>query len=134
MKFSYKNYDFELSLMDEPNKNETFGILAIFRVKYVKWDENDNKIEVLPNENFEMEEYEYIDYFCDQENDDDNLKYAKEYIDEYLKAQDQTKSILEKALSIINDYYMIDKDFFEIDRKKEIEQNIKDLEKMIDMK
>ena len=134
MKFSYKNYDFELSLMDEPNKNETFGTIAIFRVHYIKWDENDNKIEVLPNENFEIEEYEYINYFCDQENDDDNLKYAKEYIEDYLQEQNREKRILENALSIINDYYMIDKDYFEIDRRKEIEQNIKDLEKMIDRK
>lgn len=134
MKFSYKNYDFELSLMDEPNTNQTFGIIAIFKVNYIKWDENDNKIEVLPNEIFEMEEYEYINYFCDQENDEDNLKYAKEYIDDYLKVQTQRKSILGKALSIINDYYMIDKDFFEIDRKEEIEQNIKDLEQMMHSK
>lgn len=131
MKFTYKNIDFELSLMDEPNTNQTFGMIAIFKVNYIKWDEKDNKIEVLPNEDFEMEEYEYINYFCDQENDEDNLKYAKEYIDDYLKVQDQRKSILEKTLSIINDYYMIDKDFFEIDRKEEIEQNIKDLKRLL---
>ena len=131
MKFTYKQNDFELSLMDEPNTNQTFGMIAIFKVKYIKWDKNDTPIEVLPNEDFEIEEYEYINYFCDQENDEDNLKYAKEYIDDYLKALDQKKNILKKALSIIKDYHMVDKDFFEIDKRKDIEQTIKDLEKML---
>ena len=131
MKFTYKQNDFELSLMDEPNTNQTFGMIAIFKVKYIKWDKNDTPIEVLPNEDFEIEEYEYINYFCDQENDEDNLKYAKEYIDDYLKALDQKKNIFKKALSIIKDYHMVDKDFFEIDKRKDIEQTIKDLEKML---
>ncbi len=35
MKFTYKNIDFELCEMVEPNSNTTFDIIAIFRVKYV---------------------------------------------------------------------------------------------------
>jgi hypothetical protein len=83
MKFNYKQNDYELMEMIEPHKNETFGILAIFKVKYIKWDEKDDKIEVFNGEEYEIEEYEFINYFCDQEDEEDNLKYAKEYIDDY---------------------------------------------------
>ena len=131
MKFTYKQNDFELALLDEPHNNQTFGILAIFRVKYIKWDKKGNHIEVFNGEEFDIEDYEYINYFCDQENNEDNLKYAKEYIDDYFESLKPRDSILEKALSIIKDYYMLDKDFFEIERKKEIEQNIKDLERIL---
>lgn len=130
MKFTYKQNDYELIEMVEPGRSLTFGILAIFRVHYIKWDSNDNKIEVLNNEEYDMEEYEFINYFCDQE-DDDNFKFAKEYIDEYLESLRAKNSTIEKTLSIIKDYYMIDKDFFELDRRKEIEENIKDLEKIV---
>lgn len=85
MKFNYKNIDFELCEMVEPYENKTFDILAIFRVKYVRIDENFNKIEVSKNDDFEFEDYEYINYFCNQVDMDENLQAAKHYIDEFLK-------------------------------------------------
>lgn len=85
MKFNYKGNDYELTEMVEPYENKTFDILAIFRVKYVIIDKDLNKIEVSKNEEYEFEDYEYINYFCNQDDKGENLQAAKYYIDEFLK-------------------------------------------------
>ena len=131
MKFNYKNFDFELALMDEPHNTQTFGMIAIFRVKYVAINENMEKIELSKHDDYEFEDYEYINYFCNQEDEEENLKAAQWYIDEYFDQLKRKENVLERALSIIKDYYTVDKDFFEIDKRKEIEQNIIDLEKIL---
>ena len=131
MKFEYNGKEYELMEMEEPHKNETFDIIGIFRVKYVIITEDYQKIEVGKHENYDFEDYEYINYVCNQGTPEENIEASKYYIDEYLKAAQTKASILEKALSIIKDYYMIDREFFESDREKEIAQNIKDFEKLI---
>ena len=37
MRINYKNKVYELAELTEPNKNETFDIIAIFEVKPCKW-------------------------------------------------------------------------------------------------
>ena len=131
MKFTYKQNDYELMLMREPHKNETFGLLGIFRVKYIKWDADDNRIEVAANDEYEIEEYEFINYVCDQDDIEDNMEYAKEYIDEHLAKLQKEKSIINMALSIIKDYYLVDKELFEPVHKARIAQNIYDLDRLL---
>ena len=85
MKFSYKNSDFELCEMVDPYKNETFDIISIFRVKYVAITKDFEKIELSKNDDYEFEDYEYINYFCRQDNQQEDIQAAKWYIDEWLK-------------------------------------------------
>lgn len=131
MKFTYKQNDYEIMLMDDPYDHTTFGMIAIFKVKYIKWDEDDNKIEVAAYDEYDIEEYEFINYFCDQEDEEDNLKFAKEYIDEHLAKLQKEKSIITTALSIIKDYYLINKELFEPVHKARIAQNIYDLDRLL---
>lgn len=84
MKFTYKNIDFELCEMVEPYTNQTFDILAIFKVKYVIINKDFEKIEVSKNEDYEFEDYEYINYFCNQGDAHENIEIAKSYIDDFL--------------------------------------------------
>ena len=84
MKFEYKNNEYELMELVEPHKNETFDILAIFKVKYVIIDKNFEKVEVSKNDNYEFEDYEYINYFCNQGDALENIETAKSYIDDFL--------------------------------------------------
>ena len=135
MKFNYKGNEYELMEMNEPYKNETFDIIGIFRVKYVviKGDikQGYKKVEVDKHDEYEFEDYEYINYVCNQGTPEENIDAAKYYIDDYLKANETKQAILTKALSIIKSHYMVDEEFFESDQKNEIAQNIKDLEKML---
>ena len=86
MKFTYKQNDFELMEMVEPYKNETFGIIGVFRVKYVKHDDKKwETFEVFNGEEFDWEDYEFVNYFCNQEDEIENLQTAKEYIDEWFE-------------------------------------------------
>lgn len=41
MRINHKNKVYELAELTEPNKNETFDIIAIFEVKPCKWVEID---------------------------------------------------------------------------------------------
>ena len=67
--------DFELMEMTEPNKNITFGILGLFRVHYIIFARG-RKIDVEKTAYYDFIEYEYITYFCDQENDLENRQIA----------------------------------------------------------
>lgn len=131
MKFEYKNQEYELMEMTEPYKNETFAIIGIFRVRYVIITKDAKKIEVSKHDNYDFEDYEYINYVCNQWDAHENIDAAKHYINDYIKAQETKKAILSQALAIIKDHYNVDKEFFEIDMEKTIAQNIEDLEKLI---
>lgn len=89
MKFEHRDREYELMLMVEPNKNESFDIIGIFKVKYVviKGDvqQGFQKIEVSKFDEYDFEDYEYINYFCNQDDELENIKIAKEYIDDYFK-------------------------------------------------
>ena len=82
MRINYKGNDYELTELCEPNANETFDIIAIFRIKYCIW-KGSNLVEVSKDvfeqtlDNFEK--MEFVNYFYGA--DDDIEEIAKEYID-----------------------------------------------------
>lgn len=117
MKFEYKNNEYELMEMNEPHKNETFGIIGIFKVKYVVI-ENNEKIEVSKNEKYDFEDYEYINYFCNQEDIEENIESAKYYIDEWIAHNIKTKYTLTQALELLQQHFEIDESFMEPGSKK----------------
>jgi hypothetical protein len=84
MKFTYKNDDYELMLLNEPYENLTFGMIAIFKVHYVIIDKEFNRITVDKNNDYDFEHYEFINYFCTMLEKDDDVEIAKKYIDDYL--------------------------------------------------
>ena len=69
MLFNYAGKKYELFLMDEPYENKTSGLLAIF--------------EAVDDDGFLS--YNFINYFCNQENESENIIIALEYIDEFIK-------------------------------------------------
>lgn len=85
MRFTYKNNEYELMEMKEPNKNESFDVIAIFQVIYID-SVYDCKV---PKEVYDdcedgsvIEKYQPINYFYGADNEDEELiKIAKEYID-----------------------------------------------------
>lgn len=85
MRFDYKNKTYELAELKEPNKNETFDIIAVFRVKYCLWTGDEFK--ECSKEEFEsssegLEKYGFIGYFYGADASDEALtRTAKEYID-----------------------------------------------------
>lgn len=85
MRFNYKNKDYELAELVEPNKNETFDINAIFELVCCIWKDND-LVQVTKDEyeksNNNFEKLELVDYFYGSDEDDDSLvSVAKEFID-----------------------------------------------------
>lgn len=84
MKFTYKNNDYELMEMTEPNANITFDLIGIFRVKYVIITKELEKIELSKKDIYDFEDYEYINYFCGCDDDNKLIEIAKQYIDDYL--------------------------------------------------
>ena len=82
MRFNYKDNDYELTELYEPNSNETFDIIAIFRIKYCIWQEME-LIEVSKEvyERFydNFEKLEFVDYFYGA--DEDIVELAKKCID-----------------------------------------------------
>ena len=85
MRFTYKENDYELAELTEPNKNETFDIIAILRVRYCIWvgtslvEVDKNQYESI-SDNFEK--FEMVNYFYSSDADDEELiEIAKEYID-----------------------------------------------------
>ena len=90
MKFNYASNEYELMEMIEPYENKTFGILAIFRIKYVVITKDLKKVEVFKHDDYDFEDYEYINYFCNQDDKKENIILAMQYIDEYLKKDGKT--------------------------------------------
>lgn len=86
MKFTYKNNEYELMEMKEPHNNQIFDMIAIFKVKYVTITKDLEKIEISKNEDYDFEDYDYINYFCKGAGDSPNewIEIAKQYIDDYL--------------------------------------------------
>lgn len=94
MKFEYKNNEFELMELTEPNQNITFDLIGIFKIKYVIITKELKKIEVSKTDNYDFIDYEYINYFCNQ--DDDNIATAKYYIDNHLRRKKSILNIFKK--------------------------------------
>lgn len=85
MRFNYKNNDYELAELTEPNKNETFDIIAIFKIKYYVWEGLELKEvfkDVYDKTDDNFEKMEMVDYFFGADDEDDVLiSTAKEIID-----------------------------------------------------
>lgn len=85
MKFNYKNNYYELAELTEPNKNETFDIIAIFKIKYCVWEGLELKEvskDVYDKTDDNFEKMEMVDYFYGSDDEDDVLiSTAKEIID-----------------------------------------------------
>ena len=80
MRINYKDKVYELAELTEPNKNETFDIIAIFEVKPCKWVGTD-LVECSKDE-CEFEKLVFINYFYGSDEDDESLiEVVKEYID-----------------------------------------------------
>ena len=85
MRFNYKDNDYELTELKEPNKNEILDIIAIFKIKYCVWNDGD-LVEVSKEEYEESDEQfkklEFIDYFYGANEEDEVLiSTSKEIID-----------------------------------------------------
>lgn len=80
MRFNYKNKVYELAELTEPNKNETFDIIAVFEVKPYKWDGSD--LVECSNDDCEFEKLSFVGYYYGVSNDPDALtSLAKKCID-----------------------------------------------------
>ena len=85
MRFNYKNNDYELTELKEPNKEETLDIIAIFKIKYCIW-QNNELVEVSKDDyeksDDNFEKMEFIDYFYGVDDEDEVLiSTSKEIID-----------------------------------------------------
>lgn len=82
MRFNYKNKVYELAELTEPNKNETFDIIAIFEIKPCKWDGTGTNLVECSNDECEYEKLNFVDYYYGVSNDPDTLiSFAKRRID-----------------------------------------------------
>lgn len=86
MRFEYKGKEYELAELCEPNKKETFDIIAIMEVKYCIWDNYDDLVEVskevYDNTSDNFEKFEFVNYFYGTDYEDNVLiEMAKIYID-----------------------------------------------------
>lgn len=61
MRFTHKNIDYEIAELHEPLKNETFDIIAIFKINYYNW----KGVELVEatKDKFDIEKLEFVDYF-----------------------------------------------------------------------
>lgn len=85
MRFNYKDNDYELTELKEPNKDETLDIIAVFKIKYCIW-QNDELVEVTKgvyeNSDDKFEKMELVDYFYGADDEDEVLiSTSKEIID-----------------------------------------------------
>ena len=85
MRMTYKGNDYELTELKEPNRNESFDIIAIFRVDHFIWVYGDLvKVSKEEYEKYDehLEKLRFVDYFYGADDEDENLiEMAKEYID-----------------------------------------------------
>lgn len=85
MRFTYKGNDYELAELKEPNKNITFDIIAIFKVKYcecVGFELKEVSKETYEASDHSFMDLEYINYFYGTDNTEEAMvKNAQEYID-----------------------------------------------------
>lgn len=79
MRFEYKDKKFELMEMKEPNKNETFDIIGIFKV--VPHRIINNELVKCSWDECEFEKYEFVDYFYGVTSNELIIMDAKEIID-----------------------------------------------------
>ena len=85
MRFNHKDNDYELTELKEPNKEETLDIIAIFKIKYCIW-QNNELVEVSKDDyeksDDNFEKMEFIDYFYGVDDEDEVLiSTSKEIID-----------------------------------------------------
>lgn len=85
MRFNYKDNEYELTELKEPNKNETFDIIAVFKIKYCIWEDGDLvevSKETYEESDEQFEKMEFIDYFYGADEEDEALiSISKEIID-----------------------------------------------------
>lgn len=84
MRFNYKNNDYELAELKEPNERTTFDIIAIFRIDYCIW-QGENLVSVDKKTYEESEDHFekliFVDYFYGVTDNDFLIKSAKNSID-----------------------------------------------------
>lgn len=88
MRLNYKENTYELTELIDPKDRASFDIIAIFKVRNCKWD--NNKLVNCTEEESETELLDFITYFYGaSDNEDILIKDAKSRIDYVLSKGDR---------------------------------------------